>query len=124
MKTLLLVTAGIELAAGTGLLAAPSTACVALFAAPLDAPAALAAARVGGAGLTSLGLACFLARDADSAGPAARGLVGGMLFYNVAAVVVLAAAGLFQNLAGPALWPAVLLHVGMSAWCLAALRMR
>jgi len=40
-----------------------------------------------------------------------------MLFYNVAAVGVLAFAGIGLRLDGLALWPAVVLHVVMTVWC-------
>jgi hypothetical protein len=39
------------------------------------------------------------------------------LLYNVAAVVVLAFAGIGFGLYGVALWPAVILHAVMTVWC-------
>ena len=121
MKMLHTVTAVIELGAGLALLCFSSTTVALLLGSPLDAPNALTVARVGGAGLISLGIACWLARD-DSQSRAARGLVAAMLFYNVAAVGILAFAGIGLGPHGVALWPAVVLHVVMTIWCVACLR--
>jgi hypothetical protein len=87
-----------------------------LIGTPLVAPGPLTVARVGGAGLLALGVACWLARG-DTASPAARGLVAAMLLYNVGATVVLAYAGLGSGLYGVALWPAVVFHAVMAVWC-------
>jgi hypothetical protein len=123
MKTLHTATAVIELAAGLALLCFPSATVALLVGAPLEGAPALTAARVGGAGLLALGVACWLARgDTDS--HAARGLIAAMSLYNVAAVVVLAFAGIGFGLHGVALWPAVILHAVMTVWCFEWLRRR
>jgi hypothetical protein len=121
MKTLHTATAVIELGAGLALLCFPSATVMLLVGAPLEAAPALTVARVGGAGLLALGVACWLARD-DTQSPAARGLVTAMLLYNAAAVAVLGFAGIGFGLHGLALWPAVVLHALMALWCLAWLR--
>jgi len=59
-------------------------------------------------------------RDAQS--PASRDLILAMLFYNLAVAAVLAFAGLSDGLHGVLLWPAVLFHLTMGAWCIASLR--
>ena len=123
MKTLHTVNAVIELGAGLALLSFPSPVVALLLGSPLDIPAGLSVARVGGFGLLSLGVACWLAR-ADSESRAARGLVAAMLVYDVGAVAVLAFAGLGFGLHGVALWPAVVLHAVMTVWCVACLRRR
>ena len=121
MKTLQTVTAVIELGAGLALLCCPSTTVALLIGSPLDTPTALTVARVGGAGLLSLGVACWLARG-DSQSRAARGLVTAMLLYDIAAVAILGFAGIGFGLHGVALWPAVVLHAVMTVWCVACLR--
>ena len=62
-------------------------------------------ARVGGAGLFALGVACWLAQG-DTQSRSVRGLVAAMLLYDVAAVAVLAFAGIGFGLHGVALWSA------------------
>jgi hypothetical protein len=88
---------------------------------PLDAPAALTVARIGGAGLIAIGIACWLARG-DVQSSAARGLVAAMLIYDFLAAIILAHAGIRFELYGVALWPAVALHAVMSVGCVAFIR--
>lgn len=120
MKRLLTATAVIELGAGLALLGFPSAASRLLLGVPLEGPAGSVVARVGGAGLLALGTACWLARI-DARSRAARGVVGAMLLYNLGAFVVLGVAGLRGHPVGVALWPAVGLHLAMTAWCVARL---
>jgi hypothetical protein len=122
MKALLIVTAAIEAGAGVALLAAPSVAASLLLGTELDTPPALTVARVAGAALLALGVTCWLAR-ADAQSTAARGLIVAMLLYNSAAVAILAYAGIYLGLVSIALWPAVVLHVALAAWCVACLKM-
>jgi hypothetical protein len=117
MKALQTATAVIELGAGCALLCFTSITVEFLVGAPLETPAALTVARVGGAGLLALGVACWLARG-DPQSRAARGLVAAMLLYDVAAVAVLALAGIGFGLQGVGLWPAVVLHAVMTVWCI------
>jgi hypothetical protein len=121
MKTLLIATAGIELVAGLALLFLPSIFVQLLVGTNLETPAALLVARIGGAALTALSIACWLASD-DANSRGARGLVAAMTFYNLAVASVLAFAGLKTELHGIALWPAVALHSAMAVWCVACLR--
>jgi hypothetical protein len=123
MKSLYTATAAVELGAGLALLCFPSATVMLLVGAPLQAAPALTVGRVGGAGLLALGVACWLARD-DTQSRAARGLIAAMSLYNVAAVVVLAFAGIGFGLHGVALWPAVILHAVMTVWCFEWLRRR
>ena len=104
MKTLQTVSAVTELGAGLALMCCPSATVALLVGAPLETPAALSVARVGGAGLLTLGVACWLARG-DSQSGTARGLVAALVLYNVAAAAVLAYAGAGFGLHGVALWP-------------------
>jgi hypothetical protein len=121
MKALYTATAVIELGAGLALLCFPSATVTLLVGAPLEAAPALTVGRVGGAGLLALGVACWLGRG-DTQSRAARGLIAAMSLYNVAAVVVLAFAGIGFGLHGVALWPAVILHAVMTVWCFEWLR--
>ena len=78
-------------------------------------------ARVAGAALLSLGLACWLARD-DGRSPAGRGIVAAVLLYNVAVIAVFGYTNLGLGIAGVGLWPAVGVHTVLGVWCVACLR--
>jgi len=121
MKKLLLVSAALEVPAGLCLGIAPSSAVRLLLGAPLDAPVAQLVARVAGVALLALGQACWLARSNTTA-RAAWGLVAALLVYNLGVVLLLGHARLGSGLSGIGLWPAIGLHLLMSAWCVAALR--
>lgn len=121
VKNLLIVTAGIEAATGLALLGLPSLVVSILLGGTLDTPAALVVARVGGAALLCIGVACWLARN-DQQSRAATGLIAALLLYNIAAVAVLVHAGMGLGLSGIGLWPAVVLHVTLAVWCIACLR--
>jgi hypothetical protein len=121
MKRLLKLTAIIETATGLGLVAVPSVVVRLLLGSELGTSAAVMLARVAGAALLALGVACWLARD-DTQSRAARGLVAAMLLYNVATVALLAFASIDLRLHGLALWPAVVLHTVMTVWCVGCLR--
>jgi hypothetical protein len=121
VNRLYLTTAVIEAGAGLALLCLPSAAAKLLLGTPLQEPSAITVARVGGAGLLTLGVACWLART-DAHSSAARGLVAAMVIYNLVVALVLAAAGLRSQPVGIILWPAVILHTAMTAWCIVSLR--
>ena len=116
MKPLLLVTAVLEAGIGIGLLAVPSPVAQVLLGAPLEAPAALTVARVAGVALLALGVACWLA-SFDSQSSAARGVLSAMVLYNFGAAIILGAAGIQSERVGIGLWPAVILHMAMTIWC-------
>jgi hypothetical protein len=120
MKFLQIASALIELGAGLALLCCPSVAATLLVGAPLEGPAALTVARVCGAGLLTLGVACWLARG-DTESRAARGLIAAMWLYDIIVAAVLAFAAIGLGLHGMGLWPAVVLHGVMSVWCVACL---
>ena len=119
MKPLLTVSAALESAIGLALLVAPSVLASVLLGSTLETTVGLTIARVAGAGLLALGIACWLGRD-DAVG--ARTLVAAMLFYNTAAAAVLIHAGLGLGLSAIGLWPVVVLHLALAIWCIACLR--
>ena len=122
MKTLLTLTAVIEALAGLALLVRPEAAIAMIFGSAPVTPAGLAIGRIAGAGLLSLGIACWQARH-DSHSRTAPGLIGAMLFYNVAAAASLAYARLGEGLSGVGLWPGAILHATMAVWCAASFRL-
>jgi hypothetical protein len=83
-------------------------------------PEATFFARIAGAALVAIGLACWLGRS-DPGGPAQLGLIVGLLAYDLAAAALLVYARLYLSLAGLALWPAVVLHVVLAVWCVVCL---
>lgn len=85
----------------------------------LDGIVALTVARIAGAALTALAVACWLARD-DPGSAAARGLTKAMVLYNLGAVLVLGYAGMESQVVGILLWPAVIIHLAMAVWCVLA----
>ena len=122
-KLLLSVTGILEAATGLGLIAAPAT-LVALLLGPAPVtPAGVTVSRVAGAAVLALGVTCWLARD-DAANRAATGLVAAMLLYNIGVTVILVLAWTGPGLAGIALWPVVLGHALLAAWCVACLLTR
>ena len=111
----------LETITGIALMVSPAPPVSLLIGAALDTSGGLVVARIAGAALLALGLACWLARD-DGRSDAARGLVAAMLLYNAAAVAVLLYAGLGLKLSAIGLWPAVLLHLALAVWCIGRLR--
>jgi len=121
VNRLYVTTAVIEAGAGLALLCLPSSAAKLLLGTALQEPSACVVARVGGAGLLTIGIACWLVRS-DTESSAARGLVTALVVYNLVVALVLAAAGLRSQPVGIVLWPAVVLHTLMTAWCIVSLR--
>jgi hypothetical protein len=120
MKLLLIIAAVIEAGAGLTLLVMPGVGTSALLGAPLDIPTGLVAARIAGAALVALAIACWQARNGERGIPA-TGVVEAMLFYNFAGAVVLVYAGIRLELRSALLWPAIVLHLGLGVWCLSNL---
>lgn len=123
MKHLLITTAALEAATGLVLIALPSMLASVLLGSPLDTPAGLTVARVGGVALLTIGAACWLARlDAESR--ASRGLVCAMVIYNAGAVAIFLYAAFGLGLSGIGLWPALTVHAVLAGWCIKNLWMR
>ncbi len=117
MKLLLMVTALLEAVVGLGLLVMPSAVVSILLGVPLDTPGGLVAGRMAGAALVAIAVACWQARNGERDSPA-TGVVEAILFYNFAAAFVLVYAGVRLGLRSAVLWPTILLHLGLGAWCL------
>jgi hypothetical protein len=120
MKLLLIIAAVIEAVVGLALLLIPTVAVSALLGVPLDTPTGLVAARIAGAALVSLAIACWRARNGDRGSPA-TGVVEAMSFYNFAGAMVLVYAGVRLELRSALLWPAIVLHLVLGAWCVLTL---
>ncbi|HEX5703577.1 MAG TPA: hypothetical protein VFX97_10300 [Pyrinomonadaceae bacterium] len=116
MKLLLMIAAVVEAGAGLTLLLMPGLATSVLLGAPLETDPGLVAARIAGAALLSLAIACWQARNGERGSPAS-GVVQAMLFYNFAAALVLVYAGTRLEQRSALLWPAILLHLGLGIWC-------
>jgi hypothetical protein len=121
MKHLLVVSALLEAATGIGLFLSPSLIVNILLGADLGTAGAVTIARVAGASLVALGLACWRASH-DTPSHAARGVVVAMLLYNGATVAVLLHAVIGLGLLTAGTWLAAGLHAAMAVWCVAVLR--
>jgi hypothetical protein len=116
MKLLLIIAAVVEAGAGLTLLLMPIVVVSVLLGAPLDTPTGLVAARIAGAALVALAIACWQARNGERGSPA-TGVVKAMLFYNFATAMVLVYAGIRLDLRSAILWPAIVLHLGLGVLC-------
>jgi hypothetical protein len=120
---LMTVTAFVETGTGLLLLIWPALVFVLLFGWRQVAPETLLIGRVAGAGVISIGVACWPARR-DTRSPGQLGMLAGLLTYNVLAALVLMFAGAGLRMVGIALWPAVGYHAALAAWCVACLPRR
>lgn len=84
-------------------------------------PSGAYAFRMFGAAIFAIGIACSASRE-ESASTAVRGLVMATAFYDIAFVAILLAARFVGGLSGVALWPTVLLHLGLAVSSLFYLR--
>jgi hypothetical protein len=119
LRLLLTISGGLEILAGLPALISPATVVSLLLGSPLDS-IGVVLARLFGAGVFALGLACLKARD-DARSPAGLAVSIGITSYNVLAAVVLlwAAAGL--GLGGLLLWGAGIGHAALGALFVSAL---
>ena len=117
MKSLLTVFALVEVSAGVILAISPLVLTRSLFGTELEFPTAIIAGRVAGVALLSLVIGCWVARN-DARSLAAKGLVAGMLLYNAGIVALLLHAGRVSSLTGVLLWPAIVVHAALAAWCI------
>jgi hypothetical protein len=108
MNKLLAFAAIAEAAAGIALVMVPSSFARLLFGAEL-AGAGVAAGRIAGVALVSLGIACWPGRGASRSGLLA------MLTYGLLVTSYLWYLGLRGETVGPLLWPAIALHAVLTA---------
>lgn len=123
MKTLLTTTAVMEAGAGLMLVLLPSTAAMLLFEPSLATSVGLNLIRVAGCAMLSLGVASGLARNDDQS-RAAKGLVVGLLLYNLGIALIGVQAGLQLSISSQGIWASTGLHTGMAFWCWLSLRNR
>src|SRR5215213_8645821 len=109
LKELLLVTAVVEVVTGLALLGLPAIVLASLLGIQSASVETQFVGRIAGAALLAIGVASFLART-DATLPGQRGLLTGILLYDVLVALLLVYAGLVLQMAGLALWPAVVLH--------------
>lgn len=121
VKGLLLATALGEGGTGLGLLLLPAGVLSLLLGIQAPSFEVVIVSRVAGAALLAIGLISALA-SRDAGGPALLGVLAGILLYDVVVAGLLAYAGGVLGMAGPALWPAVVLHGVLAAWCVLCLR--
>ena len=117
MKLLLMITAVLEGFTGLALLIIPRVAISNLLGVPLDTPAGLVAARIAGAALIALAIACWQVRNGER-GSLATGVIEALLFYNFVAAMVLVYAGIRLHLGSALLWPAIVLHLCLGVGCI------
>ncbi|HVP67501.1 MAG TPA: hypothetical protein VMT17_09595 [Anaeromyxobacteraceae bacterium] len=107
----------LEATTGVALLTHPSMVTFALFDSEVSG-AGVAASRVAGAALVGLAVACWPRRTGEATPQALRG----MLVYSLLATAILVVLGLGAHVAGKLLWPAVVAHLAITIWLLAAMR--
>lgn len=76
----------------------------------------LLVSRVAGTALIAIAVTSGMAR-ADAGSPALRAILSGILIYDLAVAAVLAYGGIGLHMNGILLWPAVLAHLALAAWC-------
>jgi hypothetical protein len=114
LKNLLTLTAIFEGITGIALIIVPGFVVSLLLGTVLNEPAGIFVSRLAGVALMTFGIICWLHRNNL---PGALGTVKALTFYNIAAAVLLLVA-FINGCSGVALWPALLLHVGLAIWCL------
>ena len=116
MKRIFQVTALIESMTGLIFLISPSWLVLILLRTSIDSTIDLLLGRIAGAGLLSIGIACWLTHK-DEESIAAKGLVAAILLYNIIATILLAYVGFNAHQSLPALWAVVIIHLLMAVWC-------
>ena|SRR5688572_2579152 len=113
MKLLLTISALVEGATGLSLAIVPSFIVYILLGSSLIDPTAILISRLAGAALITIAIACWLSVNEGQHAI----MIKAMLCYNIFSTVILVYAVLVEKLSGPALWPAVIVHLGLLVWC-------
>ena len=119
LRLLLTLAGGLEILAGLATLITPAPVVSLLLGVPADA-VALVLARLFGAGVFALGLACLKARH-DVGSPAGVAVSIGITSYNMLAAVVLFWTAAGSGLGGLLLWGAGIGHATLGALFVSAL---
>ena len=119
LRFLLTLAGGLEILAGVAALVVPGPVLSLLLGGSAD-PIASVLARLFGAGVFALGLACLKARN-DVASPAGLAVSLGITAYNVLAAVVLFWTAAASGLGGLLLWGAGIAHAALGAFFVSAL---
>ena len=118
MKLLLTITALLEGITGLILAVTPSLLVSILLGTALTDPGAIVIGRLAGAALITIAVACWLSRKDTQSSV----MVKAMLGYNIFSLTLMVYAVLVARIAGPGLWPAIIIHFGLLVWCFSALR--
>lgn len=119
LRLLLTISGGLEILAGSAALIVPAPVVSFLLGVSMD-PIASVLARLFGAGVFALGLACLKARN-DVGSPAGLAVSLGITSYNMLAAVVLIWTAAGSGLGGLLLWGAGIGHAALGALFVAAL---
>jgi hypothetical protein len=119
LRLLLTLSGGLEILAGSAALIIPAPVVSLLLGSSLD-PISSVLARLFGAGVFALGLACLKARD-DVGSPAGLAVSIGITAYNVLAAVILLWTAAGPGLGGLLLWGAGIVHAALGALFVSAL---
>ena len=121
LQSLLRATALLEGGTALAFLLLPSLPSELLFGQAPQTPLALILGRFVGAVMLSLAIICWwVSRDARS--PIAYRVVKAMLLYNAIATALLVYARINLGLSGILLWPGVIIHGILGAWCVMGLK--
>lgn len=119
LRLLLTLSGGLEMLAGLLALITPAPVVSLLLGMSMD-PIASVLARLFGAGIFALGLACLKARN-DVASPAGLAVSLGITAYNVLAAVVLLWTAAVSSLGGLLLWGAGISHAALGVLFVSAI---
>jgi hypothetical protein len=119
LRLLLTLCGGLEILAGSAALIIPATVVSLLLGGPGGSISSVVA-RLFGAGVFALGLACLKARD-DVRSPAGLAVSVGITSYNVLAAVVLLWTVAGSGLGGLLLWGAGIAHAALGALFVSAI---